>query len=256
VRLAAAARRATAVTRAGDGDAAAAPLRRKTILLPWADDGLREFVAATCPVAADVVDAARAPLEPADVALLVVDSVDAGVRRLAQRKLRERSSFVMLVRRDVWTAGGPEARALLEEVQRDPRHKHVLFWRDREELERTLRKEVFTFDDSILVSQTVPDGAAVAAGSTFEQTWELENIGFRTWVERTLTEFASGCIEPAEQRIPVPHTVPGERIRLTATFTAPGRPGTCRSVWKYVLPDGRLALPWAHGIWCEVRVVA
>ena len=243
------------MTDARGGDvAAAAPIRRKTILLPWADERLREFVAAECPAPADIVATSSARLTDADAAVLVVESATADVRRTALRLLADRCSYVLLVRRDAWVGDEP-GQELLREVQRHPRRKLIRFWRDRDELERTLRDEVFTLDDSILVSQSVPDGAEVKAGSSFEQTWELENIGFHTWSDRTLAEYSPGCLRPAAERIPVPHTVPGQRVQLAMTFTAPSEPSTCRSVWKLVEPDGSLALPWAHGIWCEVTVV-
>jgi hypothetical protein len=241
------------VTGGDGGDAATAEIRRKTILLPWADERLRELVAGECPAPADVVAETTARLTDRDAAVLVVESASADVRRTALRLLADRCTYVLLVRRDVWSGDG--GQELLREVQRHPRRKLIRFWRDRAELERTLRDEVFTLDDSILVSQTVPDGAEVKVGSTFEQTWELENIGFRTWSDRSLAEYSPGCLEPEATRIPLPHTVPGQRVRLTATFAAPAAPSTCRSVWKLVEPDGALALPWAHGIWCEVRVV-
>ena len=150
----------------------------KTILVPGGDESLRAFVAAEAPVPVNVVSNPAAPLGPSDLAVLVVETVDAPLRAAATRVLTEDVPYVVLVRRDVWSAGGEAVHKLLDEVQRDPRHKLIRFWRDRADLEQTLRDAVFTLDGAELVGQTVPDGSFVKVGSKVEQVWELENTGF------------------------------------------------------------------------------
>ena len=164
-------------------------------------------------------------------------------------------SYVVLVRRDVWSAASTAVRKLLDEVQRDPRRKLIRFWHDREHLERTLREDVFTLDDATLVTQTLRDGEFVAVGATFEQSWTLENTGFSVWDDRALQELASEHVVPEERLVPIGHTEPGDRVTVTARFRAPDEPSSCRSVWQIVDASGRLVYPWAPGLRCQVLAV-
>lgn len=238
---------------AGGGEAA--PSRRKTILLPGGDKSLRSFIEATSPVPVDVVSNPAAPLCDYDLAVLVVESVEPHLRAAATRVLTDGVAYVVLVRRDVWSAASVAVQKLLDEVQRDPRRKLIRFWNDREHLERTLLEEVFTLDDVLSTGQTVRDGAFVKVGSTFEQTWELENTGFVRWQDRALKELASEELRPTQSVVPIPPCGPGERVTVTVEFTAPAEPSSCRSVWQMVDADGRVAFPWAAGIRCQVLAV-
>jgi Ig-like domain-containing protein len=233
------------------------PSAPKTILVPGGDERLREFVAAEAPVPVEVVSNPSAPLRPSDLAILVVESVDPSVRAAATRVLTDNVPYVVLVRRDVWSVGSDAIHLLLDEVQRDPRRKLIRFWRDRDELEALLRDEVFLLDDSTLIGQAVPDGSFVQVGSSFEQTWELENSGFCVWDGRALKELATEHLTVETSLVPIPRTEPGQRVRVSVRFTAPDEPRSCRSVWKTV--DGtdlRPSFPWAAGLWCQVLAVA
>jgi hypothetical protein len=229
--------------------------RRKTILLPGGDRAIKSFVAAESPVPVEVVSNPAAPLSDYDLALLVVESVEPPLRAAVTRVLTDDVSYVVLVRRDVWSAASSAVRKLLDEVQRDPRRKLIRFWRDRDDLERTLRDEVFTLDDITLVSQTLRDGAFVDVGSTFEQTWTIENSGFCVWKGRSLSELASEQVVAEKSSVPVPRTEPGAQVNVSVRFQAPGEALSCRSVWQMVDADGHLAFPWAPGLRCQVLAV-
>jgi hypothetical protein len=188
--------------------------------------------------------------------VLVVESVDPSVRAAATRVLTDNVPYVVLVRRDVWSVGSDAIHLLLDEVQRDPRRKLIRFWRDRDELERTLREEVFSLDDSTLIEQSVRDGSFVKVGSSFEQTWEIENSGFCIWEDRALKEVATEHMTAETDLVPIPRTEPGQRARVSVRFTAPDEPRSCRSVWKTVEGDEhRASFPWAPGLWCQVLAV-
>jgi hypothetical protein len=144
---------------------------------------------------------------------------------------------------------------LLDEVQRDPRRKLIRFWRDRDDLRRTLVDDVFTLDDFEFVESAVKDGTFVKVGTTFEQSWELENTGFRPWEGRALKELASERLAPESALVPIPPTEPGGRAVVSVRFTAPEEPASCRSVWQIVGPEGRPCFPWAIGLWCQVLAV-
>jgi hypothetical protein len=202
-----------------------------------------------------VVSNPAAPLGPSDLAVLVVETVDPPLRAAATRVLTEDVPYVVLVRRDVWSAGGEGVSKLLDEVQQDPRRKLIRFWRDRDELERTLREEVLTLDNAELVGQSVPDGSFVKVGSSVEQSWELENTGFRTWEERALKELATEQMTPEAELAPIPRTEPGERVSISVRFAAPEEPCSCRSVWQMVDGAGQVCFPWTTGMWCQVLAV-
>jgi Ig-like domain from next to BRCA1 gene len=237
------------------GERDAAPLRRKTILLPGGDKGLRAFIVAESPVPVDVVSNPASALGSYDLAVLVVESVEPALRAAVTRVLTDGVAYVVLVRRDVWSAASTAMRRLLDEVQRDPRRKLIRFWRDREDLERTLLEDVFTLDDAALVSQALRDGAFVEVGSSFEQTWEIENTGFRLWDDRSLQELASENLALEQTLVPIPRVEPGTRVSVSVAFTAPAEPASCRSVWQMVDADGHNVFPWAPGLRCQVLAV-
>lgn len=232
-----------------------APGARKTILLSGGDRDLRTFVAAEAPVPVDVISNPAAPLRQSDLAVLVVETVEPSLRAAATRVITEEVPYAVLVRRDVWSAGSAAVHRLLDEVQRDPRRKLIRFWRDRDDLRRTLVEDVLTLDDFDLVGSEVKDGSFVRVGSTFEQSWELENTGFRTWEDRALRELASERLSPEAGLVSIPATEPGARTTVSVRFTAPDEPANCRSVWQIVASDGKPCFPWATGLWCQVLAV-
>jgi hypothetical protein len=206
-------------------------------------------------VPVEIVSDPSAPLEPFDLALLVVDSVDPPMRQAVARVLAEGLPYVVLVHRDVWGAADEDAQALLDDVQHDPRRKLIRFWRGHDDLERTIRDEVFVLDDAAYLGQSLRDGSFVKVGTRFEQTWQLENSGFRRWHGRALRELASERLEPEEAMVSIPALGPGERTGVSVTFTAPAEPATCGSVWQIVDADGRVAFPWLPGLRCRIRAV-
>jgi hypothetical protein len=227
----------------------------KTVLVPGGDEHVRAFLEAESPVPVRAVRDPATPLRRSDLVVLVVESVDDDLRRTWARVREELVPHVVLVRRDVWSSGDEAVAALLDEVQRDPRRKLIRFWRDRDELERTLRDEVFTLDDSTLVDTTVRDGTFVKVQSTFAQTWVLENSGFRVWEGRSLKQMGDSKLVPLRVEVPVERAEPGDRVRIGVDFTAPAEPGRYRSVWKMLDTDGLLCFPWTTGVWADVRAV-
>ena len=207
----------------------------------------------------DVVSNPAAPLGPSDLAVLVVETVDPPLRAAATRVLTEDVPYVVLVRRDVWSAGSAAVHKLLDEVQRDPRRKLIRFWRDRDDLERTLREDVFTLDDCrARRPDACRDGSFVKVGSTFEQV-----VGAR---EHRLLRLGGPRAEGARERAPRRRSTrararsrgpsPASASVVRSRFTAPDEPCSCRSVWQMV--DGATAhvcFPWATGLWCQVLAV-
>jgi hypothetical protein len=227
----------------------------KTVLVPGGDDQVRTFVEAEAPVPVRAVGDPATPLRRSDLVILIVESVDDDLRRTWARVREELVPHVVLVRRDVWSTGDAAVVELLDEVQRDPRRKLIRFWRDRDDLERTLRDEVFALDDSTLAGESVRDGTFVKVGSTFDQVWELENSGFRVWEGRSLRQMGDSKLVAAREEVPVERAEPGDRVRIAVDFSVPDEPGRYRSVWKMLDADGLLCFPWATGVWADVRAV-
>src|SRR5262245_11089483 len=116
--------------------------RRKTILLPGGDEHVARFLAAESPVPVEVVSDPAVALGPFDLAVLVVNGVEPELRSAATRVVAEGIPYVALVHRDVWGAADEAVQGLLDEIQRDPRRRLIRFWRERDDLERTIRDEV------------------------------------------------------------------------------------------------------------------
>ncbi|MEU3765380.1 NBR1-Ig-like domain-containing protein [Amycolatopsis keratiniphila] len=105
---------------------------------------------------------------------------------------------------------------------------------------------------------TVPDGSEVAAGSVFVKTWEFRNAGTVGWIGRYLVRAGSfgnpgECATP--ERVPVPQTAPGERVRVSVEVRAPDRPGHCQVYWKMADEQGHILLPNARAVFFSVRVI-
>lgn len=127
-------------------------------------------------------------------------------------------------------------------------------------------------DHSVFVADvTFADGALVLPNQHFTKTWELQNVGKLAWQGRflqcmdedVLVYSRSGEVlrlahnlRPAQTRVPVPDTRPGELVRISVDFTAPEPPGTVLSYWKSAFADGSLCFPQSRGLWVKVRVTS
>ena len=205
----------------------------------------------------DVVSNPAAPLGAYDLAVLVVESVEPPLRAAVTRVLTDDVPYVVLVRRDVWSAASSAVHKLLDEVQRDPRRKLIRFWRDRDDLERTLREEVFTLDDATLVSQTLRDGAFVegrldASSRRGSSRTPASASGRGASLKELASEHldaraAASCRSRARSRASASRSPSASRRRTSRC--------SCRSVWQMVDADGRLVFPWAPGMRCQVLAV-
>lgn len=127
-------------------------------------------------------------------------------------------------------------------------------------------------DKSIFVADiTIPDGTVVAAGSQFTKVWALQNVGTVAWENRFLQcmddevsvyagngqrlPVAAG-LRPAQVRVAVPLTQPGETVQVAVDFQAPALPCACVSYWKSVFADGSFCFPGSVGLSVQVRVLS
>ena len=82
---------------------------------------------------------------------------------------------------------------------------------------------------------TIPDGTSFAAGTAFQKTWRVKNIGTCAWNSNDVSlAFDSGEAmgAPASLAIPV-QVLPGQTVDLTVNMTAPSTAGHYFGYWKF-----------------------
>ncbi|MBO1927568.1 helix-turn-helix domain-containing protein [Thiomicrorhabdus sp. 6S2-11] len=111
---------------------------------------------------------------------------------------------------------------------------------------------------------TYPDYSSVSVNQTFDKTWLVINTGSVPWEDLYLVcqdepcEIRGLCVglKPQYRKIPIPYTLPGEKVELTVTLTAPVIPGSVRSEWKAENVQGQLVLGSKFPLYCLVKVVS
>jgi hypothetical protein len=146
----------------------------------------------------------------------------------------------------------------IDEIRLKTKGNWIDFFRTRNDIATTVNTFLKHYDDSAFVADvSVPHGSLIRTNDRFIKTWELENTGLTTWKDRRLREENSvpGGLVPDNPLIPIPLTKPGQRVRISATFTAPQYPSTCESIWKMVDENGRYCFPHKVAVNCCVKVV-
>jgi hypothetical protein len=87
---------------------------------------------------------------------------------------------------------------------------------------------------SFVKDVTYPDGAEVAAGSSFTKTWRIKNNGSCTWTSGYVLLFDSGdqMNAPATGPVTSGTVAPGETVDISVNLTAPGAPGSYQGNFK------------------------
>lgn len=100
---------------------------------------------------------------------------------------------------------------------------------------------------------TIPDGTQVIPGAQIDKRWQVENSGACNWDERYRLRLISGDAlgAPAEQALYPARGGAQAVIRLL--LIAPTEPGTYRSVWQAIDPQGQ---PFGDPITIEILVAA
>jgi hypothetical protein len=98
---------------------------------------------------------------------------------------------------------------------------------------------------------TVPDGTIAARGALIDKRWQVENNGSCNWDERYRLKIISGAEMgiQAEQALYPARSGASAIIRML--LLAPSMPGTYRSAWQAVGPDGEI---FGDIIYVEIRV--
>ncbi|WP_243792794.1 NBR1-Ig-like domain-containing protein [Saccharopolyspora gloriosae] len=101
-------------------------------------------------------------------------------------------------------------------------------------------------DASLMLSETVPDGTPIDAGTSFVKSWDIMNVGRVPWSGRYLEQTGerigdAECTAP--QRVWIRDTPPGGKVRVTVPVLAGETTGQCKIAWKMVDENGDLFFP-------------
>jgi hypothetical protein len=112
-----------------------------------------------------------------------------------------------------------------------------------------------TFDAAQFVADiTIPDGLAIACGTSFTKTWQIRNTGSTTWTpEGYYLVFVDGNLttEPTSQVPLLVDVAPGQIVDISVEFTAPDTAGTYRSTWQLFTASGRAV---SYDLYVEIEV--
>lgn len=107
---------------------------------------------------------------------------------------------------------------------------------------------------------TVPDGTTYKAGTAFDKTWRLKNVGTCAWSTSYKLVFDSGNQMGASDSLALSKSVAsGETIDITVKMTAPTTSGLIRGNWKLKNAGGVLfgiGVNADKAFWVEIRVAS
>jgi len=89
---------------------------------------------------------------------------------------------------------------------------------------------------TFLNDQTIPDGTQVAANSTLDKRWEVENSGSCNWDVRYHLRMVGGTNMGADPVQPLFPARSGSQAVIRIVMTAPATPGAYRSAWQAFNP--------------------
>jgi len=87
---------------------------------------------------------------------------------------------------------------------------------------------------------TIPDGAVLRQGSSFNKTWRVMNIGNCAWGPGYELRFIFGDALGAPTSVPVPVAAQGATVDLAVTMFAPAVPGAYEGIWQMANAQGQL----------------
>lgn len=98
---------------------------------------------------------------------------------------------------------------------------------------------------------TIPDGAQVTPGEQIDKRWQVENSGGCNWDERYRLRRISGDTLGAQGEQPLYPARSGTQAVIRLLLIAPTEPGTYRSVWQAIDPQGQ---PFGDPVTIEILV--
>jgi hypothetical protein len=99
-------------------------------------------------------------------------------------------------------------------------------------------EEACTLRAAFVDDVTIPDDTVIDKGASFTKTWRIRNSGTCRWDTGTTIGYFSGDKLGKGEAVAMPVTEPGADIEISVEMEAPLEPGTYRSNWQLVAPDG------------------
>jgi len=94
-------------------------------------------------------------------------------------------------------------------------------------------------NQSVFISETVPDGTVMSANESFTKSWRVKNIGTCTWNPNYRLIFYSGNQMGGPNSIKLnKYIAPGEQVDLLVNLKAPSETGTYTGYWRLQAEDG------------------
>lgn len=87
---------------------------------------------------------------------------------------------------------------------------------------------------------TIPDGTVVTAGETIDKRWQVKNTGTCNWDQSYQFRLTAGSNMGANNEQALFPARSGIEFPLRILFTAPQDPGTYRSAWQAIDPQGQV----------------
>lgn len=190
---------------------------------------------------------------------LLEDRLHDCARRLAQQRQAARSDDPVRSARSVVPASYKTMRRRREEMapQLAP-----LMRREAERLSGVVEggpmepRPIPGDRSEFIADRTIPDGTLMRPGESDVKVWEIRNSGTVPWIGRYLIRLGSAHGPVTPERVPIPDTQPGEKVRISVEVEAPPVAGTYEVHWKMADEHGRLFFPdryWA-GVYLTIVV--
>jgi hypothetical protein len=91
---------------------------------------------------------------------------------------------------------------------------------------------------TFLQDLSIPDGTVVSPEATLDKRWQIQNSGNCNWDERyRVRRIAGAALGVAEEQALFPARS-GSQASLRMVFKAPAEPGSYRSAWQAITPQG------------------
>lgn len=91
---------------------------------------------------------------------------------------------------------------------------------------------------TFLQDLSIPDGTVVSPEATLDKRWQIQNSGNCNWDERyRVRRIAGATLGAAEEQALFPARS-GSQTSLRMVFKAPAEPGSYRSAWQAISPQG------------------
>ena len=136
-----------------------------------------------------------------------------------------------------------------------------------EQLSDLKLKAPATLLSASFVSDSIPDGMAVAPGARFTQIWTMKNDGAYPWPAGCSVRYVGGdnmlnvdnshpasvtdIAEASESNVIGREVQVGESCAFKVVLKAPTRDGRFISYWRIKAADGT---PFGHRLWCDIQV--